>query len=320
VRCLPKRAREIILDLDATGTLVHGLQEGRFFNAYYDNYCYLPLYILAGDVVLWAQLRTAEHGAAHGALEALQTVVAAIHRRCRKARILVRTDSGFCNDPFLDWIERQPNLYYAVGLPPNSRLIADIQDALAEARARHCLTAAPTRQFKNLRYQTLKSWSRPRRVVAKAEVSSQGDNPRFVVTNLPPDGFPDDPQPQRFAAQPLYEDFYCARGQCENVLKQQLLDLNADQASTHYLASNQLRLWFSTLAYLLIERFRALFLPGTQLAKATAGTIRLKLLKIAAAVTVSVRRIYVQMPSAYPYKELFALCHRRLMAWTPNTS
>jgi len=320
VRCLPKHAREIVLDLDATGDLLHGQQEGRFFNAYYDDYCYLPLYILAGDVPLWAQLRTAEHGAAHGALEALQSVVAAIRRRCPKARILVRADSGFCNDPFMTWIESQPNLYYGLGLAPNARLTGQIQDALADARAQICLTGVATRRFKNLSYQTLKSWSRTRRVVAKAEVTPQGDNPRFVVTNLPADGFPDDPQPLRFTAQALYEAFYCARGQCENVLKQQLLDLKADRTSTHWLASNQLRLWFSAFAYLLVERVRTLGLHGTALAKATVGTVRLKLLKVAAAVRVSVRRIYVQMPSAYPYQALFARCHARLMALAANSA
>ena len=320
VRCLPKHAREIVLDLDATGDLVHGLQEGRFFNTYYGDYCYLPLYILANDVLLWAQLRTAEHGAAYGALEALQVVVAAIRRRCPKARIIVRTDSGFCNDPFMTWIESQPNLYYCLGVAPNARLINQVQDALADARAQHCLTGASARRFKELRYQTRKTWVRARRVVAKAEVTPQGDNPRFVVTNLPPEGFPHDPPPQRFTAQPLYEDFYCERGQCENVLKQQLLDLKADRTSTHFLASNQLRLWFSALAYLLLERLRSLGLQGTELAKATVGTIRLKLLKVAAAVSVSARRVYVQLPSAYPYKHLFVRCHHRLMDLAANSS
>ena len=319
VRCLPKHAREIVLDLDATGNLVHGLQEGRFFNTYYGDYCYLPLYILAGDVLLWAQLRTAEHGAAHGALEALQAVVAAIRHRCPKTRILVRTDSGFCNEPFMAWIENQPNIYYCLGLAPNARLIDQVQIALADARAQHCLTGVATRRFKELRYQTLKTWTRIRRVVAKAEVTPQGANPRFVVTNLPAEGFPDDSPPERFHAQSLYEDFYCQRGQCENVLKQQLLDIKADRTSTHYLVSNQLRLSFSALTYLLLERMRALGLQGTQLANATVGTIRLKLLKVAAAITVSVRRIYVQLPSAYPYRHIFSHCHQRLMALVPNT-
>ena len=246
-------------------------------------------------------------------------MVAALRRRCRKARILVRTDSGFCNEPFLAWIESQPDLYYCLGLAPNARLTGQVQAALAVARAQCCLTGVAARRFQELRYQTRKTWTRTRRVVAKAEVTTQGPNPRIVVTNLPAAGFADDPAPQRFAAQPLYEDFYCARGQCENVLKQQLLDLHADRTSTHYLAANQLRLWFSALSYLLLERLRTLGLHGTELAKATVGTIRLKLLKIAAAVSISVRRVHVQMPAAYPYQQIFARCHHRLMALVPNT-
>jgi hypothetical protein len=307
------------LDIDATGDLVHGLQEGRYFNAYYGDYCYLPLYIMAGSVVLWAQLRTAEHGAAHGACEALAKVVAAIRRRCPKVRIIVRADSAFATPALLDWCESQPEIYYVIGLAPNPTLVRTVQPALAEARARQCLTGVATRRFQELLYQTRDSWSLPRRVVAKAEVTAQGNNPRFVVTNLPEEGFRDDTQPHRFAAQALYEVVYCARGRCENVLKQQLLDLNAERTSTHYLASNQLRLWFSALAYLLLERMRALCLSGTELANATAGTIRLKLLKVAAHITVSVRRVYVQLPSAYPYQHLFAHCHRRMMALAADT-
>ena len=245
--------------------------------------------------------------------------MAAIRRRCPKARIVVRTDSGFCNDPFMTWIESQPNLYYCLGLAPNARLIDQVQEALADARAQLCLTGVAARQFQERYYQTRTTWTRPRRVVAKAEVTPQGDNPRFVVSNLPADGFPADPQPPRFAAQPRYEDFYGARGQCENVLKPQLLDLKADRTSTHFLVSNRLRLSFSALTYLLLERLRALGLHGTQLAPATVGTIRLKLLKVAAAITVSVRRIYVQFPSAYPYRHIFSRCQQRLMARGPNT-
>jgi hypothetical protein len=319
VRCLSKHAREIVLDMDATGALVHGLQEGRFFNAYYGDYCYLPLYILAGDVVLWAQLQTAEHGAAHGALAAMQTVVAAVRRRCPQARIILRGDAGFCNEDLMSWLESQPDLYYVVGLGPNARLLALVQRALADARARQCLTGVATRVFQEFSYQTLKSWSRARRVIAKAEVTLLGDNPRFVVTNLPAQGFADDAGADRFAPQALYENFYCARGQCENVLKQQLLDLDADRLSTHYLAANQLRLWFSALAYLLVERLRHLGLRGTAWARATVGTVRLKLLKVAALVTVSVRRIYVQMPAAYPYRELFTRCQQHLMALRADT-
>lgn len=311
-RCLPKHARQIVLDFDAMGHLVHGLQEGRTFSAYYDDYCYLPLYVFAGNIPLWAQLRTAEHDAAHGALEALKQIVAAVRRRCRKARIVVRGDSGFCREQIMAWCESQPEVYYCLGLQGNSRLEEMIVGAMAEARARHCLSGAATRVFKELTYQTLKSWSRARRVVAKAEVMSGGDNPRFVVTNLPMDGFLDCPEGQRMTSAPLYEEIYCARGQMENVLKQQVLDLKADRMSTHHMGSNQLRLWLSTFAYLLVERLRTLGLHGTELAQATVGTIRLKLFKVAAAVTVSVRRVHVRLCSSYPLAGLFEQCVRRL--------
>ena len=175
------------------------------------------------------------------------------------------------------------------------------------------------RQFSEFEYQTRQSWSRARRVIGKAEVMAQGDNPRFIVTNLPVAGFKDDQDRERFTPQGLYEEIYCARGEMENVLKQQTLDLQADRMSTHYLASNQLRLWLATFAYLLLQRLRALGLAGTELARSTAGSVRLKLLKVAAQVRVSVRRVYVRLSSAYPLQELFRLCHRRLMALAPPT-
>jgi len=312
-RCLPKHAREIVVDLDAMGHRLHGLQEGRHFNAYYDAYVYLPLYAFVGDLPLWAQLRTADHGAAHGAVAALEKIVATIRQRCKQARILVRGDSGFCVEELLSWCATH-GVYYCVGLGKNRVLIEKTQSALAQARARHCLTGATTRVFTEFEYSTGRSWSRARRVIAKAEVSAQGDNPRFLVTNLPVQGFKDDDDPTRFSAQRLYEELYCARGEMENVLKQQTLDLSADRMSTGYLASNQLRLWLATFAYLLMERMRTLGLHGTELASATAGSVRLKLLKVAAAVHVSVRRVYVQLSSAWPMQETFRLCHRRLMA------
>lgn len=312
-RGLPKHAREIIVDLDAMGHRLHGRQEGRHFNAYYDDYVYLPLYAFVGDIPLWAQLRTAEHGAAHGAAAALEKIVAAIRQRCKRARIIVRGDSGFCVDELMRWCEVQ-GVYYCVGLAKNSVLIEKTQSALAQARARHCLTGAATRVFTEFEYETVRSWSRARRVLAKAEVSAQGDNPRFLVTNLPARGFKDDADPTRFTAPRLYEELYCARGEMENVLKQQTLDLAADRMSTHHLASNQLRLWLATFAYLLMERVRTLGLRGTELAHATAGSVRLRLLKVAAQVRVSVRRVYVQLSSAWPLQETFRLCQRRLMA------
>jgi hypothetical protein len=317
VRSLPKRAKEIVLDLDAMGHLLHGLQEGRHFSAYYDDYCYLPLYVLAGDVLLWAQLRTSDHGAAHGVIPALEKIVAAIRKRCPKARIIVRADSGFCNDELLCWCEGQREVYYCIGLAKNSVLLEKLEPAMAQARARHCLVGSPTRVFAQFQYQTVSgSWTRQRRVIGKAEVNAQGDNPRFVVTNLPAKGFKEErkDQPQRFSPANLYEVLYCARGECENVLKQQVLDLRADRMSTQHMASNQLRLWFSAFGYLLLERVRALGCGGTELARATAGSIRLKLLKVAAQVKVSVRRVYVQLCSAYPLQGLFRLCQERLGA------
>ncbi len=314
-RCLPKYAKEIVLDLDAMGHRLHGLQEGRHFNAYYEDYCYLPLYAFVGDFPLWAQLRTAEHEAAHGAVPALEKIVAAIRKRCPRARIIVRGDSGFGREEIMAWCEGQPKVFYCLGLAKNSVLIDLLGPALAQARARHCLTGgASVREFTEFEYRTQKSWSRSRRVIGKAEVMKEGENPRFVVTNLPANGFKDDKDRSRFSPARLYEELYCARGDMENKLKQQVLDLHADRMSTHYLASNQFRLWEAMFAYLLLERLRTQGLAGTELERATAGSLRLKLLKVAAQVRVSVRRIYVQMSSAYPLQELFRLCQRRLMA------
>jgi hypothetical protein len=313
-RCLPKHAEEIVIDLDAMGHRVHGQQEGRHFSAYYDDYVYLPLYAFVGHIPLWAQLRTADEDAAHGVVPALERIVAAVRRRCKRARIIIRGDSGFCREEIRAWGESQSKVYYCVGLAKNSVLLERAEQAMMNVRCRYCLTGAPgTRAFTEFEYRTLKSWSRSRRVIAKAEVSAQGDNPRFVVTNLPARGFRDDADKTRFEPTRLYEQLYCARGEMENVLKQQVLDLEADRMSTHHLESNQLRLWLATFAYLLMERVRTLGLYGSQLAQATAGSIRLKLLKVAARVSVSVRRVHVQLSSAYPLQELFALCHRRLM-------
>ena len=318
VRCLPKYAKEIVIDLDSMGHLVHGLQEGRHYNDYYGDYCYLPLYLVVGDVVLWAQLRTSDKGGADGVVPALSKVVAAIRRRCKRARIIVRGDSGFCVEEILAWCETQPEVYYCLGLAKNSVLIEKLSPALVTARLRYCLCgAASVREFAEFEYQTQKSWSRPRRVVGKAEVMSGGDNPRFLVTNLPAQGFKADKDRQRFTPARLYEELYCARGEMENVLKQQVLDLEADKLSTHFMASNQLRLWLASFAYLLLARLRALGCHGTELARATVGSLRLKLLKVAARVTVSVRRVYLQLSSAFPRADLFRLCHARLMRLAP---
>lgn len=319
VRCLPKHAAEIVVDLDAMGHLVHGTQEGRHFNAYYGDYCYLPLYAFVGDIPLWAQLRTSDKDAADGVVAALEKIVAAIRRRCRQARIMVRGDSGFCREEILAWCERQtPVVHYCLGLAKNSVLVARLGPALGDAEARWCLTgAAQVRAFTEFEYQTGKSWSRARRVIGKAERTAQGQNPRFLVTSLPAAGFPTDEDKPRFEPARLYEEFYCPRGEMENVLKQQVLDLAADRLSSHHLASNQLRLWLATFAYLLLERLRTWGLAGTDLARATAGSVRLKLLKVAGQVRVSVRRVYVQLSSAYPLQSLFRRCQQRLGKLTP---
>lgn len=318
VRSLPKHAREIVLDLDAMGHRLHGGQEGRHFNAYYDDYCYLPLYAFVGDFPLWAQLRTADHEAAHGVVPALEKIVAALRKRCPKAKIIVRGDSGFCREEIMVWCEAQPEVYYCLGLAKNSVLIAKLEPALIDARMRYCLSGASgTRTFAEFEYETRQSWSRPRRVIGKAEVLTAGENPRFVVTNLPAQGFKADKDRTRFTPPRLYEELYCARGDMENLLKQQVLDLKADRMSTHHLASNQFRLWEAMFAYLLLERLRTQGLAGTELERATAGSLRLRLLKVAAQVRVSVRRVYVQLSSSYPLQALFRLCQARLLRLAP---
>lgn len=310
VRCLPKRAKEIVLDLDAMGHLLHGLQEGRHFSAYYDGYCYQPLYIVCGSLPLWTQLRTGESDSKSDVVAALKQIIPAIRQRCRKARILVRGDSGFCREELMAFCEGQMAVHYVLGLGKNSVLVQRVERGLFWAAARRCLTGLASREFSEFEYQTVHSWSRARRVVAKAEVTLEGANPRFVVTNLPPEGF----GTGALGARVVYEEVYCARGNMENVLKQQTLDLQADRMSTHHLVSNQLRLWLASFAYLLLERLRALSLQGTELANATAGTIRVRLLKVAAALRLSVRRVYVQFCSAFPLQEIFALSLKRLKA------
>ena len=212
-------------------------------------------------------------------------------------------------------VRGQKEVYYCLGLAKNSVLIEQLGPAMAQARARHCLTgAASVREFTEFDYRTHDSWSRARRVIGKAEVMKEGENPRFIVTNLPAKGFKGEKDRTCFTPQRLYEELYCARGDMENLLKQQVLELRADRMSTHHLASNQFRLWEAMFAYLLLERLRTQGLSGTELERATAGSLRLKLLKLAAQVRVSVRRVYVQLSSAYPLQELFRLCQRRLHA------
>ena len=317
VATLAKDTTEVIVDLDATGTLLHGQQEGRNFNSYSGDYCYLPLLIYIGHFPVWTQLRTSDHDAATGVVAALIQVVAAIRQRCPQARIILRADSGFCREEIMAWCEDQPRhlgpVYYCFGLARNPVLVEQLQPTLALARAQACLTGGSGRAFTEFVYQTQRSWRRSRRVIGKAEVTNGADNPRFLVTNLPCAGWTS-ADGERFWPRACYEQLYCARGTMENCIKEEQLGLFGERLSTHWLASNQLRLWFSAFAQYLMERFRTIGLRGTVLAGATAETIRTRLLKIGAVVTVSVRRVYVRLSSAYPWAGLFRFRPRRLMA------
>src|SRR5437764_3241169 len=294
--------REIVLDLDATDDPVHGEQEGRFFHGYYDCYCYLPLYVFCGRHRLAAKLRPASIDAAAGAVEEVARLVAHIRRRWPQVRILVRADSGFAREELMAWCEAN-GVHFLLGLAQNERLVAEIAAELARAEVRSRRTGKPARSFKEFRWQTRRSWSRERRGVAKAEFTSGEANPRFVVTSL-----------KRAECKPkyLYEKLYCARGDMENRIKECQLDLYADRTSTATMRANQLRLWFASMAYVLLCAVRRIGLAHTQFAQATCGTIRLKLLKVGGLVRVSIRRIKVAMPSACPYQNEFALAATRL--------
>ncbi|MGB9115105.1 IS1380 family transposase [Bradyrhizobium sp.] len=321
---------QITLDLDATDDPLHGEQEGRFFHGYYKSYCYLPLYIFCGRHLLCARLRRADIDASAGAIEEVARIVAQIRERWPEVRILLRADSGFTRDDLMTWCE-QNDVDYLFGLAKNDRLIAEIAAELAEAAEENRISGKPARRFKDFRYRTRKSWSRQRRVVGKAEwmipstAESESDsttkprrnkknkksikvgdidlatlegraNPRFVVTSLPAG---------RHQARALYEKLYCARGEMENRIKECQLDLFADRTSTGAMRANQLRLWLSSMAYVLISALRRIALATTRFADATCGTIRLKLLKIGAQVRISVRRIKFSMASAFPYTDVF---------------
>jgi hypothetical protein len=292
--------REIILDLDATDDPLHGHQEGRFFHGYYDGYCYLPLYIFAGEHLLCAKLRRANIDGAAGAREEIERIVGQIRERWNGVQIILRADSGFCREELMSWCEEN-RVDYVFGLARNSRLVRAIGAELQEAAAASRAIQRPARRFKELVYRTRKSWSRPRRVVAKAEQTGDKANPRFIVSSL---------STQQWPARELYEDFYCARGECENRIKEAQLDLFADRLSAATFRANQLRLWLASAAYVLMHTLRRVGLAGTALARACANTIRLKLLKIGAVITVSVRRVKLAMSEACPnQREFIAACH-----------
>jgi hypothetical protein len=301
--------REIVIDLDATDDPLHGYQEGRFFHGYYDCYCYLPLYIFCGRHLLAAKLRPANIDASAGAVEEIGRIVAQIRQRWPHTRIILRADSGFARDALMAWCEEN-GVDFIFGLARNIRLTRAIGAELAEAREESQASGEPARRFRELIWTTRKSWSRKRRVIAKAEWTKDEANPRFIVTSLTAaDG----------DGRRLYEEVYCARGEMENRIKECQMDLFADRTSTATMKANQLRLWFASMAYALLEGLRRLALQATDLADATCGTIRRKLFKIGAIVTISVRRIKLAMASGCPYKAAFATAHHALVAATADT-
>jgi hypothetical protein len=295
---------EVVLDLDATDDPLHGHQEGRFFHGYYDGYCYLPLYIFCGEHLLAAKLRPSNLDAAAGALEEVQRIVAQLRERWPQTRIILRADSGFCRDALMSWCEDH-GVHYVFGLARNARLTRAIGGELHAAEAESARTGEAARRFQELDYRTRKSWSRSRRVVAKAEHLGDKANPRFIVTSLPREAHP---------AQALYEELYCARGEMENRIKEAQLNLFADRLSTETFRANQLRLWLSSAAYVLMHALRRIGLAGTELARACANTIRLKLLKIGAVVQISVRRVKLALSESCPHQREFAAAFRQLAA------
>ena len=296
--------RQVVLDLDATDDPLHGHQEGRFFHGYYDSYCYLPLYVFCGRHLLAAKLRRSDIDASAGSVEEVARIVAQIRSRWPKVRVLLRADSGFAREALMAWCEAN-GVDYVFGLARTSRLVAEIEAQLAAAQAESQRTGRPARRFKDFQWTTLDSWSRRRRVVAKAEWTKGEANPRFIVTSL---------GRQEIKGRLLYEKIYCARGDMENRIKECQGELFADRTSTATMRANQLRLWFASMAYVLICALRRIGLPHTRFAKASCGTIRLALLKISALITFSVRRIKFAMASACPYQDDFRQAYALLTA------
>jgi hypothetical protein len=294
---------EVVLDVDATDDPLHGNQEGRYFHGYYAEYCYLPLYIFSGEHLLCARLRQANEDPASGVRQELERIVKTLREAWPAVRIILRGDSGFCREEIMSYCEGEGQLDYVLGLAKNSRLIKAIGPEMGQAQEIYQSTQKPARVFKDFRYRTRKSWSRQRRVVGKAEYLAKGENPRFIVTSI---------AIEEKQARELYEDFYCARGDMENRIKEQQLGLFADRTSTSWLRSNQLRLYFSSFAYILMHTLRRLGLEGTELAKAQCDTIRLKLFKIGAQIQVTVRKVWISFSESYPYLKLFQQVLARL--------
>jgi len=292
---LKVRPDQIILDFDATDDPLHGNQEGRFFNGFYDSYCYLPLYCFCGSWPLAARLRTSDGDAARGTVDILARLVEKIRQKHPGLKIILRADSGFMRAEIMNWCESH-EVFYVLGLSRNKRLVSCIAAEMEQARKIQKETGHSARVFTHIAYLTKSSWSRARRVIAKAEQLEGKSNPRFLVTNLPADEWP---------PKELYEDLYCGRGDMENRIKEQQLYLFADRTSTAWISSNQLRLWLSTFAYIYFVFLRETGLVGTEWTKKQASTLRLSLLKVSAVVKVTCRAIKVTVPRAFPYWELW---------------
>ena len=298
---------EIIIDVDATDDRLHGNQEGRFFHGFYNSYCYLPLYIFCGRYLLAARLRPSNIDGALDTDTELQRIVDQIRERWSEVKIIIRGDSGFARKWLMGWCEDN-GVEYLFGLAKNARLKRAIGAQLQQAREEYQQTGVAARVFADLRYRTRKSWSRERRVIGKAEYLSGGENPRFVVTSL---------DIQQWSAAKLYETLYCARGDMENRIKEQQLYLFADRTSSATMRANQLRLWFSSVAYVMMNELRQVALAGSELANSQCHTIRTKLLKIGARVVLSSRRIVVHLASGYPYQQLFRRSLLRIQSAFP---
>jgi hypothetical protein len=292
--------REIVLDLDNTDIPLHGKQEGRFFHGYYDEFCYLPLYVFCGRHLLLARQRRANVAGSDGAVGELARIITQIRQRWPRVRIILRADSGFSNETLMGWCEAN-NVDYVFGLARNRRLEAALVEPLVEAKRLCIISGRPARVFRDFQYRTIDSWSRTRRIVGKAEHTLEGANPRFIVTSL---------KRTRVAydARALYEDLYCARGEAENRVGEQF-ELFADRASSATMQANQLRMWFSAMAYVLVDTLRRVGLRHSQFADAAVATIRLKLLRLGAQVRTSVRRIHFAIASGCPNKTEFELAY-----------
>jgi hypothetical protein len=300
----PQPPEHLMLDFDATDDLVHGEQENRFFHGYYDNHCFLPLYVFCGDELLVAYLRPSNIDASKHTRAVLKLLVRRLRAAWPEVKVTIRADSGFCRWRTMRWCDSH-GIGYILGLAKNPALERAARDEIERAERQFHRTGQPQRVFGSFAYAA-RSWDRRRRVIVKAEHTAQGKNPRFVVTNVPGD------------PQELYEDVYCQRGEAENRIKEQQLDLFADRTSCHRFVANQFRLLLSSAAYVLVQALRRTALAGTELAEAQVGTIRLKLFKVAARVVVTARRVVFHLSSSYPYRAIFREVHARVMGRLPS--